>query len=52
MSNEKKRYTVQNGKMRGVANNQEVDKYTEAIRKYCSVSDADLWKRVDETKGN
>lgn len=32
MSNEKKRYSVQEGGMRDVANNQDVKKYTKPIR--------------------
>jgi len=37
MGNEKKSYTVQSREMRDVVNNQDVDEYTKAIRKYCSV---------------
>jgi hypothetical protein len=45
--------TGDEGLMRDVVNNQDVDKYTKMIRKYCSVREMRIrGKRGDETKSN
>jgi hypothetical protein len=56
MGNEKKSTVYKTGDeelMRDVVNNQDVDKYTKMIRKYCSVREMRIRGRgEDETKGN
>jgi hypothetical protein len=44
-------YTIQNGRMRDVVNNQDVDKYKETISKYCSVREMQIRGRGRRDKG-